>query len=234
MIKYLVAVIALVVLIWGVQLAVLYSHIGSYKKYWEKQNAQTVAGDPIIYMALGDSTAQGIGASNPKHSYPVLIARWLNHETGRPVRLINVSVSGAKVNGVVTKQIPLLAAYPKPDITTIEIGANDMSVFNEQSFTAQMQTLVKLLPPYTYISDIPAFTGRAKGKDPLAVKAGNIIHQSIQGTDLRFVNLYNATKSNSGIGYFAADWFHPNNKAYIKWAQAFEATMTTRVTELKR
>ncbi len=92
------------------------------------------------------------------------------------MKLINLSVSGAKVADVTNNQLPQLQGL-KPDLVTIEIGANDIKGFDAVKFEADMKALVTQLPGNTYISDVPAFTGRAQNLQPTVQHANVIIQQ---------------------------------------------------------
>ena len=77
----------------------LYRSVRLYEEHWAQPHG--VPGG-LLYVALGDSAAQGIGASSPERGYVGLLAERLRETTGRPVELINISRSGAKIEEVVT------------------------------------------------------------------------------------------------------------------------------------
>lgn len=87
-----------VVLVWLVRLWRLRRSVGRYAAFWRnRQRAQEAdgAGDAqggLLYVALGDSAAQGIGASRPDRGYVGLLAAALEQAGGRPVQLVNLSV----------------------------------------------------------------------------------------------------------------------------------------------
>jgi lysophospholipase L1-like esterase len=50
---------------------------------------------PLTYVSLGDSLAVGVGASDPQeHGYAPLYREFLERETGREVRLVQLGLSG--------------------------------------------------------------------------------------------------------------------------------------------
>ena len=220
--KILLAVLAVVVLVILLEVVALLHEKASLKgfaDYWKQQN-KTAAGT-FTYVALGDSTAQGIGSDKPTGSYVGLLADRIAAQTGQKVRLINLSVSGAKINDVLTKQLPELKNY-KPDLVTIEIGANDLASYNSKQFNTEFQQLVTRLPKGTYISDMPYFGGRIRKNDQ-ALAANQLIYKAVQGTDLRLVKLQELTRRRQSIRNYAADLFHPSSRGYINWADAFWA-----------
>ena len=81
------------------------------------------AAPPILYVALGDSTAAGIGAERGG-GYPERLARRLG-ESGTQVRLLNLGAPGATAEDVRRAQLPRVLAE-HPALVTIGIGLNDV------------------------------------------------------------------------------------------------------------
>lgn len=82
-------------------------------------------GRPLTFVILGDSTAAGLGAGDPKHAYATDLARMLA-KTGRRVDLVALGVSGARIHDVLTEQVPE-AIRADPDLVFVGIGANDVT-----------------------------------------------------------------------------------------------------------
>src|SRR5918995_2824211 len=59
-----------------------------HSKWWRDHAA---ADGELLYVAVGDSAAQGIGASRPDRSYVGVLADDLRAATGRSVRVVNLS-----------------------------------------------------------------------------------------------------------------------------------------------
>lgn len=220
-IKTILLILALLVLAFLVSLAVLFSQIPRYKKFWESQNAKSAPKNALTYVALGDSTAQGIGATSPMRSYVGLLAKSLEDKHQRPVKIINLSKTGAKLEDCIREQLPALEAL-SPDVVTIEIGANDMRDFNEERFRSEMASTLEALPENTVISDMPYFGGgRRSASDASAQRASEIIYELAATKNLRVAPLYNETKVNNHLNTYAVDFFHPSNAGYKNWHNAF-------------
>lgn len=221
MIKKILLVIAAVIVIAVILEAIALVHernsLTSFAAYWKQQNV-TATGE-FTYVALGDSTAQGIGAGKPTDSYVGILAERIAKQTGKKVRFINLSVTGAKIRDVIDKQIPELKQY-KPDLVTIEAGANDIPRFDEKQFARDFTELAGLLPSGTYVSDMPYFGGRLS-KNPEALAASASIHTSVQAHNLKLVHLQNVTRDRDSLRVYAADMFHPSSRGYQNWADAF-------------
>lgn len=195
----------------------LASTVSTYKKFWSEKAKQT--GD-ITYLALGDSAAQGIGATSPMRGYAGLIAKRLEAEKGKSVRVVNLSKSGAKMSDYLSEQAPQIKDI-KADLVTIEIGANDVASFNADNFRAEFQKVLKSLPDGAYVSNMPLFNSRPSSTNK-AKQASDIIQQELtKFPKLRFVDLQKQTSENKSIFGFAPDLFHPNNVSYKNWADAF-------------
>lgn len=185
-------------------------------EYWRQRSTQP---GELTYVALGDSAAQGIGARQPDKGYVGVLAGRLAAKTGKTIRVVNLSVSGARVRDVIDKQIPQLKDY-QPDFVTIEAGANDMIKYDAKKFAAEFQELAELLPPKTVVANMPYFGGRIS-RDNQIKSANDIVSASAQKNDLIVVDLYTYTKVGDTPFNYAADFFHPSNRGYRNWADAF-------------
>lgn len=224
-IKMLIIAVAIIFLAIILSLFELYTQLGRYQSYWQRNNSKPAVAGEVLYVALGDSTAQGIGASKPQKGYVGLVAENIATKENSPVRTVNLSKSGAKVKDVIDKQLPALKqmSVNKNTYITIEIGANDMSTFNADTFKDEMDKLMSQLPKQTLISDVPYFGGsRYASKEPNVEQANKIMRTLASEKGFELVNLHDRMKQNSGIKTLAADMFHPSNTAYREnWALAF-------------
>ena len=199
-----------------ISLLQLRSSLTSNAAYWRQLSTQP---GELTYVALGDSAAQGIGASRPANGYVGLLADRIVTKTGKTVRVVNLSVSGAKIQDVIKKQLPQLVQY-RPDFVTIEIGANDMISFDAQKFKDSFEQLVPLLPANTVVSNMPNFGGRIHRVDAV-LAANKIVAAAAKTRNFSVADLYTHTKLHDSPFNYAADFFHPNNRGYRNWADAF-------------
>lgn len=198
-------------------LAWLAGSVSRYRNFWI---TKAKSDGEITYLALGDSTAQGIGASNPMKGYVGLITKDIEKRTGKSVRIINISKTGATLNDFLKYQAPIIKTL-SPDIVTIEIGANDIAGFDATKFRSLYKKVLKTLPEGSYVSNMPLFNSRPGSRDK-AVQASQIIEKEIpKFPDLNFVDLQTETRLHQSIFGFAPDLFHPNDLSYKNWANAF-------------
>ncbi|MEO7587078.1 MAG: SGNH/GDSL hydrolase family protein [Arachnia sp.] len=203
---------------------VIDTNVSDYAAHWGTRPDSFPDG-VLHYVALGDSAAQGVGASRVGASYVSIVAARLAEATGRDVAVTNLSVSGAVSDDVVAKQLPQLGDLPfTPDIVTMDIGANDV-VFpghDTSTFTRSMRVIVEALPAGSFVADVPWFMipGLDKQSRHMAEAAAALVADS--GHHL--VAIHEASRAVGRFGYFgytAKDLFHPNDRGYASWAGAF-------------
>ncbi|KQX04989.1 MULTISPECIES: SGNH/GDSL hydrolase family protein [unclassified Leifsonia] len=199
--------------------------------YWRDLGSQP---GEILYAAIGDSAAQGIGASRPAHSYVGFLARELRNRTDRTVRVANLSVSGGTVRTAIDIELPLLAALgDEPDILTVCIGANDIADFDPVRFDSEIHELFAALPKHAIVADLPSFyflPGERK-----VVVANRLLRAAAAEAGLEVVDLHRITKRQGLWGVstqFAGDLFHPNDRGYALWARAFTPAVDRRLDEV--
>ncbi|MGA4669451.1 SGNH/GDSL hydrolase family protein [Propionibacteriaceae bacterium Y1923] len=199
-------------------------HVPRYAEHWGHRPDEHPA-DVLHYVALGDSAAQGVGASSVEKGYVSLIGARLARETGRPVSITNLSVSGAVSDDVVSEQLGQLDSLPfTPDIITIAIGGNDVVYprHNTESFAASLTTILERLPTGSFVGDVPWFT--IPGFNVVSGQMATRARQLITDHGHHLVEIHRASRS---LGYWkyylnvAQDLFHPNDVGYAKWADLF-------------
>ena len=88
---------------------VVQEQVQPYAAWWESHNRVAASGRQPLWVALGDSMTQGIGASAPDRG-------WVGQLSGRLVsrgwdhRLVNLGVNGARVEDLLDRQLPVLEA----------------------------------------------------------------------------------------------------------------------------
>ncbi len=220
MVASLLAVALVLSAVWGLALLRLSRSVGTSATYWAEPRGGTGG---LLYVALGDSAAQGIGAGRPDLGYVGLLADRLRARTGQPVEVINLSRSGARIGDVVENQLPALAALGRtPDLVTVAIGGNDVPMYEADPFADSVGQLVDALPAGTYVADVPYWMHGRWEDDAQA--AAVVMTAATRERGLRPVPLHEAQRRagwSAMLTQFAADWFHPNDRGYRLWADAF-------------
>lgn len=182
------------------------------------------------YVALGDSTGAGVGAGGV--GYPARLARALG-AAGLPVRLVNLSVSGATSADVVRAQLPRVAAAA-PSLVTVSIGVNDLvrqrplaAYARDLGAVADALARTGAAVVFTTLPDL-SLTPSARRGDVRALRqriAGfNAVVRGIAGRHgFAVVDVCAASERavrTDGDRLFAADGFHPSAAGYQRWAEA--------------
>jgi len=216
----LVAVALTLAPVWGLALLRLARSVETAASYWSEPRGE--AGG-LLYVALGDSAAQGIGASRPDRGYVGVLAERLRARTGRPVEVVNLSRSGARISDVVQVQLPALAALGRtPDLVTVAIGGNDVPTYEADRFAGSVGELVGALPAGTYVADVPYWMHGRWEADAQA--AADVMTAAARERGLHPVPLHEAQRRagwSAMLTHFAADWFHPDDRGHRLWADAF-------------
>lgn len=197
-------------------------HVADYRAHWESRPHD--AGG-LRYVALGDSAAQGVGATAVERGYVALLAERLRAETGRDVVVTNLSVSGATSDDVVRDQLPRLAALDfAPDLVTLDIGGNDVVYpgHTEATFERSLDLILAALPEGSFVADVPWFMVPVLGRTSqrMAALAAGLAER--HGHHL--VPLHRVSRETGALRYHqhtAGDFFHPNDRGYAGWAEAF-------------
>ena len=200
-------------------LLMLRSQVPSYKKFWNAQSQPT--SNQLVYVALGDSAAQGIGASSPNSSYVKLLAANMESQTGRQVHIINLSSSGAKLHDLIGSQIPKLHGL-RPNIVTVDIGANDIAAGTSQhTMLQEYSQAINALSPYPVVfANLPDFMWGTQQRNTVVLN--KTIRTLCEQHGLQLADLHYMTHQKMwNLNEFAADAFHPSNTGHHTWAAAF-------------
>ncbi len=190
----------------------------NYSDYWQQQAIDS--GD-YIYVVLGDSTALGIGSTDPKKSYPGIIKERLQESNGKLVKIINLATLDADIQKVQVEQLPKLQIY-KPDLVTISVGQKDIDQGRDTAtISKDLRSILEKLPNHvSYIAELPATYDDRKN---LKIKDVNLqLRLDGQEIGVNVVPLYDATKIGiTATTYYDWDFYHPSDKGHAIWADAF-------------
>ncbi len=198
-----------------------------HSKWWRDHST---ADGELLYVAIGDSAAQGIGASRPDRSYVGLIAEHTREATGRSIRVVNLSVSGATTELAVRDQLPRFRKL-RPDLVTVAIGANDIAAWDPVAFERNIRSIFAELPGHAIVAELPCF--HLRHNERKVAVANRIIHTIAREHGLTVVPLHAFTKRRGLRGIlteFANDMFHPNDHGYRVWADAFIPSVVAQLT----
>lgn len=181
---------------------------------WQEHNQQQLTGEDPLWVVLGDSMAQGVGAKHYKDGWVGQLDRKLK-QSGRTYRLLNLSISGARISDVLEHQLPALAALGvQPDLVTVLIGSNDM---------VRKKFRVNALPYYEELLErLPegAIVGNILGASAIPTALDMRLQQAVRERNLVLADIRREGPSN-WRGLVAEDYFHPNERGYAVLADIF-------------
>ncbi len=206
----------------------------TFAEYWREHNKQVLAqvaetGDPV-WVVLGDSTAQGLGAPLPKGGYVGQTLRQLRERTGQRWQVLNLSVSGALIRDVLGSQLPAIPQAPA--LVTCGVGANDIFYSTPAKLFSDMRTLLAEVPGGTVLLDLPlpfgvwGIVGRMSV--PYITRINRVIYELAAERNLPVAHV-SANFIPPWPGKFSVDSFHPSQDGYRDWTRALLAAIPAPV-----
>jgi lysophospholipase L1-like esterase len=203
----------------------------AFAEHWRAHNERILAasgtpdGGPL-WVVLGDSTAQGLGAPEPDGGYVGQALRALEERTGQRWRVLNLSVSGALIRDVLAEQLPALPQAP--DLVTCGIGANDILYSAPAKLFSDLRMLLGTVPDNTVLLDLPIPQGFwgiiGRFSVPYITRINRVIHEVAADRGLPVAEV-SAHFRPPWQGKFAVDSFHPSQDGYRDWARALLAVL---------
>lgn len=189
----------------------------------------------VTYVALGDSSAVGVGASRGG-GYPERLASRLR-KLGLSVGLTNLGMSGAVIRDVFSAQIKRAVAT-QPTLVTIGIGTNDLwRGTSLEDFREELDRIARRLKPTgasLVIVNVPDMALAPVARMvPSHLYEGRIepFNEAISATarahGMHVVDLYSASQAflPQRPDFFSFDGFHPSDSGYEQWADLMLPTV---------
>ncbi len=225
---------------WTDGVAVLRAHRAEFRGYWDEhnarvlgkrqgsQNGQSAAAQDPLWVVLGDSTAQGLGAPGPYGGYVGQALHELRRTTGRHWRVLNLSVSGALIRDVIADQVPQLDGQA-PDLVTCGAGANDILYSSPGKLFSDLRALLAAVPRDTVMLDLPLLSGFwwivGRMSVPYITRINRVIREVADERSLRVAEVSRHFVP-PWAGKFSVDNFHPSQDGYRDWSRALVEALT--------
>jgi lysophospholipase L1-like esterase len=186
---------------------------------------------PVLYVALGDSTVEGIGASRPERNYVSRLHARLR-EVYPAARVANLGAGGATSADVVVAQLPR-AVELGPHLVTLSVGPNDITsglrvAEYERNVDAILRRLVGETPAVVVVNLLPdlAVTPRFHGgpeRDAvgrLTLEVNAVLRRQAREHRVEIVDLYGPSRDEvpRRPDLIAGDGYHPSDAGYARWA----------------
>jgi len=191
----------------------------------------------FVYVAIGDSTAEGMGSSSNERSYTSIVYSSIKSRY-RNASYHNFARSGAVLSTVISSQLPKVLEL-KPSLITISVGANDIIRRTSlQEFENDLYYLLKTLRQKTdatiVISTVPDLSLTPAIPKLLkhyskykAGKLNTIIKNVGRETNTITVDLFEDSRAvlQAFPEAIASDGFHPSDFGYAIWANTILVTL---------
>jgi lysophospholipase L1-like esterase len=187
---------------------------------------------PVAYVALGDSTVEGVGASRGDAGYVAHLYRRLR-AVYPAARVVNLGVGGATSGDVLRDQLDP-AVELAPDLVTLSVGPNDLTGrVPVTAFEANMDRILTALRTRSravvVVSLLPdlAVTPRFRGSPEreavgrLTVEFNEAVRRAAVEHGATVVDLYEPSRREvpQRPELVARDGYHPSDLGHARWAE---------------
>jgi len=186
----------------------------------------------VVYVALGDSTVEGVGASSKDRNY---VSRLLSRLRGLypNARVVNLGIGGATSADVLAGQLDP-AIEIKPDLVTLSIGPNDITTgvpvetyeHNVEAILRRLNDKTRAVIVVNLLPDLavtPRFRGHpqeaAVGK--LTTQFNDALRRQATAVGAEVVDLYEVSRDEvpRRPELVGRDGYHPSDVGYERWAE---------------
>ena len=197
---------------------------------------------PILYVALGDSTVEGVGASRAEATYVGQL-----HAKLRSVypnaRVLNLGKGGATSDDVVERQLARAVAA-RPQLVTLSIGPNDIeggmkAERYEYNVTKILTRLTRETDAAVVVTLIPDMTVTPKFRNSEKREAiADAVHrfnerlaEQARVARADVVDIYTASQREvpGHPELLARDGYHPSDLGYARWADLMWPAVRARI-----
>jgi len=193
-----------------------------WAQHWDEHNNRALEASGPLWVVLGDSVGQGIGASSPSRGFVPKILGRLTDTTGQPWRVVNLAMTGARISHVLKQQLPAMnAAGLEPAITTCMIGFND---FIGRTKVDTIERGARQL-----VDQVPNRTLFARVGGPRFAKRSDALGQVLDaGAASGKITLFHPYRWTDATDVMARDRIHLNDKGYTFLADTIFDAITTQ------
>ena len=197
---------------------------------------------PLVYIALGDSTVYGRGATSPNSHYVARLFACLQQEYPA-ARLTNLGTPMATAADVLATQVAD-AILHQPNLVTLSVGPNDLRQGRAPNDFARRvdvilerldreTTAVVLLNALPDLARAPRFREPERSMMTALIRHYNHALQHVAdgfGIDLVELDISDRP-DNEQRSFFSEDGYHPSDAGYAAWAASMWQALRQKILE---
>lgn len=184
--------------------------------------------ETLNLLAIGESTAAGVGASNHAEALGGQLAKFLSLKTGKAVRWHVLGESGITARETLERLVPHLPET-QMDIVVVALGGNDtFKVSSPNRWRADMTELIEtlqakypnaqiLLGNTPRVIDFPALPAALKF---VLWRVSRLHHENAKNLEKTLLNVFYFDEAERVGDEFFSDGVHPSAYGYALWAEA--------------
>ena len=189
------------------------AHREPHARFWDEWNIEAANSEGPLWIALGDSSSQGVGALDPMDSWVPRMVERLRNRTGDPWRVINLAVTGAQYNDITNAQLPrvrrLRQAGQQPELMSLIAGANNLLAPN--SWPQSVGHLDRILDS---LPESRSVVARVSVSNPVNARMARRFNERIESAAVeKDFHLFWPWDWPSRDGLAVDNW-HPNSTGY--------------------
>ena len=194
--------------------------VAPWAAWWRANNVRALSSGRPLWVVLGDSLSQGIGASSPEHGWVGRVAADPPPRL-RDAAVLNLSFNGARALDVLETQLPahdVLRHHHEIACVTLLIGNNDlMNPRWCRRLPTTMSRLLDVVPDGTVVA-------RQSGMQRTAAEFNAVLHRAAARRDLHVAD-FRVPHLRDFVGRLGRDFFHPSDRGYAQMADAVRAAL---------
>lgn len=196
----------------------------------------------LKYVAIGDSTVYGLGATAPSQNYVMRLLGYLRVEYPLAM-LINRGECMATASDVLAHQVPD-AILDRPDLVTLSVGPNDLRQGRSpQEFAHRVEVILERLDRETeaavIVNRLPDMAFCPRFREPerslVAAMTRHYNHALQHVTDSFGIELVDIGLADYPEAFrarlFSEDGYHPSDDGYAAWATALWAALRGKIPQ---
>jgi acyl-CoA thioesterase-1 len=213
----------------------------SFIRFYISRISKKDPSKPFVFVGIGDSTVEGVGASHPSRSYTGILFSIIK-ENFPKAEYHNFGKFGASSREVISEQLDE-AIKLKPDLVTISVGPNDINKkILPNVFGRNLRIIIERLQKETnakiVINNMPDFSTSTaislahRSISKIIISRYNkVIEKVASESDVFFIDLYTHSRvyAKHYPELIAEDNFHPSDFGYALWANTILTAISNHI-----